>query len=125
MLYNILWISAVQQCESAISIYIPLPLDAPPPTLTPSLMNKNAKSLTKYCCLLWFSRYVRLFAILANRIQPHIKRTIHVIKLSLSQGCKDSSTYTNLSFNCQHFCVSVHLLYSWTLTRKVPYFCFL
>ena len=37
MLYNILWISAVQQCESAISIYIPLPLDAPPPTLTRSV----------------------------------------------------------------------------------------
>ena len=35
--------------------------------------------------------------ILANRIQPHIKKLITMIKLGLSQGCKDSSTYANQS----------------------------
>ena len=35
--------------------------------------------------------------ILANRIQPHIKKLITMIKLGLSQGCKDSSTYGNQS----------------------------
>ena len=35
--------------------------------------------------------------ILANRIQQHIKRIIAMIKWNLSQGCKDSSIYTNQS----------------------------
>ena len=35
--------------------------------------------------------------ILANRIQQHIKRIIHMIKWDLSQGCKDSSIYANQS----------------------------
>ena len=47
-----------------------------------SLMNIDAKILNK---------------ILANRIQQHIKKLITMIKLGLSQGCKDSSTYANQS----------------------------
>ena len=35
--------------------------------------------------------------ILANRIQQPIKRSYTMIKLGLSQGCKDSSIYTNQS----------------------------
>ena len=35
--------------------------------------------------------------ILANRIQQHIKKLIHRIKLGLFQECKDSSIYTNQS----------------------------
>ena len=38
-----------------------------------------------------------LYKILANRIQQHIKRIIHMIKWNLSQGCKDSSIYANQS----------------------------
>ena len=45
-----------------------------------SLMNTDAKILNK---------------ILANRIQQHIKRIIHMIKSDLAQGCKDSSIYAN------------------------------
>ena len=47
-----------------------------------SLMNIDAKILKK---------------ILANRIQQHIKKLIHMIKLGLFQGCKDYSIYTNQS----------------------------
>ena len=43
-----------------------------------SLMIIDAKSLNK---------------ILANRIQQHIKSLYTMIKLGLSQGCKDSSIY--------------------------------
>ena len=47
-----------------------------------SLLNIDAKILNK---------------ILANRIQQHIKKLIHMIKLGLFQGCKDYSTYANQS----------------------------
>ena len=47
-----------------------------------SLMNIDTKVLNK---------------ILANRIQQHIKKLIHPIKLGLFQGCKDSSIYANQS----------------------------
>ena len=43
-----------------------------------SLMNIDAKILSK---------------ILVNRIQQHIKSLYTMIKLGLSQGCKDSSIY--------------------------------
>ena len=45
-----------------------------------SLMNTDAKIFSK---------------ILASRIQQHIKRSYTMIKSGLSQGCKDSSIYTN------------------------------
>ena len=45
-----------------------------------SLMNIDAKICNK---------------ILANRIEQHIKKLIHIIKLGLFQGCKDSLIYTN------------------------------
>jgi len=35
--------------------------------------------------------------ILANRIQQHIKKVIHHDQWALSQGCKDSSIFTNQS----------------------------
>ena len=47
-----------------------------------SLMNIDTKILNK---------------ILANRIQQHIKKLIHPVKLGLFQGCKDSSIYANQS----------------------------
>ena len=47
-----------------------------------SLMNMDAKIFNK---------------ILTNRIEQHIKKLIHIIKLGLFQGCKDSSIYTNQS----------------------------
>ena len=40
---------------------------------------------------------VKIFnKVLANSVQ-HIKKLIHMIKLGLFQGCKDSSIYTNQS----------------------------
>ena len=47
-----------------------------------SLMNIDPKILNK---------------ILANRIQQHIKKFIHMIKLDLFQGCKNSSIYAKQS----------------------------
>ena len=47
-----------------------------------SLMNIDAKILNK---------------ILAIRIQQHIKKIIHMTKLALPQGCKDSSISANQS----------------------------
>ena len=47
-----------------------------------SLMNIDANILNK---------------ILEKRIQQHIKKLIHPIKLGLFQGCKDSSIYANQS----------------------------
>ena len=47
-----------------------------------SLMNMDAKIFNK---------------ILTNRIEQHIKKLIHIIKLGLFQGCKDSLLYANKS----------------------------
>ena len=40
--------------------------------------------------------------ILANRIQQHIKKVIHHDQWALSQGCKDSSIFTNQSVWSPH-----------------------
>jgi hypothetical protein len=45
-----------------------------------SLMNIDAKILNK---------------IMANQIQQHIRKIIHITKSASSQGCRDGSTYTN------------------------------
>ena len=66
-------------------------------TLTPKL-NKDATKQKNYRLILLMNIDANILnKILANRIQQHIKKIIHLDQVALSQGCKDSSIFTNQS----------------------------